>query len=100
VIRRQAFLACLLLLAGCGGPSADERENRKAFEFLLTAVSLKNGKELDKDAKRIEERHAAGQLSDARYQELQEIIQKARAGNWAEAEELAYEFREKQPFFK
>jgi hypothetical protein len=100
VIRRHAFLACLLILAGCGAPSADERENRKAFEFLLTAVSLKNSKELDKDAKRIEERHAAGQLSDARYQELQEIIQKARAGNWAEAEKLAYEFREKQPFFK
>ena len=89
-----------MLLVGCVGPSVDERENRKAFEFLLTAVSLKNSKELDKDAKRIEERHAAGQLSDARYQELQDIIQKAHAGNWAEAEELAYEFREKQPFFK
>jgi hypothetical protein len=91
---------CLLVLAGCGGPSDEERENRKTFEFLLTAVSLKNAKELEKDAQRIEERHAAGKLSDARHRDLRGIIEKARAGDWGKAEELAYAFREKQPFFK
>lgn len=99
--RRHAPLACLLLLlGGCGGPSTEERENRKAFEFLLTAISLKNSKELEKDAQRIEERHSAGKLSDDRHRDLQGIIEKARAGDWGEAERLAYEFREKQPFFK
>ena len=75
-------------------------ENRKSFEFLLTAVSLKNAKELEKDAKRIDERHAAGKLSDARHRDLQAIVEKARAGDWGEAERMAYEFREAQPFFK
>jgi len=99
VARRVLFLG-LLVLAGCGGPSDDERENRKSFEFLLTAISLKNAKELDKDARRIDERHAAGKLSDARHRDLQAIIEKARAGDWGEAERMAYEFREAQPYFK
>lgn len=98
--RRQAAFACLLAIAGCGGPSTEERDNRKAFEFLLTAVSMKNTKELEKDAQRIEERHAEGRLSDSRHQELREIIEKARAGQWDEAERMAYKFREAQPFFK
>lgn len=90
----------LLLLTGCGGPSAEERENRKAFEFLLTAVTLKNPKELDKDAKRIDYRHASGALSDARHGDLRAIVEKARSGDWGEAERMAYEFREAYPFFR
>jgi len=100
VARRHALVLCLLVLTGCGGPSAEERENRKTLEFLLTAVSLKNAKELEKDAKRIDDRHAAGTLSDARHRDLQAIVDKARAGDWGEAERMAYEFREARPFFK
>ena len=99
-MRRPALACLLILLAGCGGPSVEERENRKSFEFLLTAISLKNGQELEKDAKRIDERHASGKLSDLRHKEICEIIQNARAGNWGEAERMAYEFRDSQPFFK
>ena len=98
--RLHVCLLVVVVLAGCGGPSEDERENRKAFEFLLTAVSLKDAKELEKDAKRIDDRHAAGKLSDARHGDLRAIVEKARAGDWSEAERMAYEFREKQPFFK
>lgn len=99
--RRAALLGGLLLtLAGCGGPSPGERENRKAFEMLLTAISLKNVKELEKDARRIDDRHAAGELSDARHRELCEMVEKARAGDWGKAEEMAYEFRERRPFFR
>ena len=58
----------LLLLAGCGEPSVRELKNRRELEALLTAISLKNKKELDKDIQRIEERHASGELSDARLQ--------------------------------
>jgi hypothetical protein len=90
----------ILTLAGCSGePSQRELRNRREFEALLTAVSLKNPKELEKDAGRIEARHTSGELSDAPYQALQGIIRKARDGDWAAAEKLAYEFRERSPFF-
>jgi len=100
LVRATLLGVLAMATAGCGGPSDVERENRKAFEMLLTAISLKNPKELEKDATRIEERHSGGQLSDARHKDLLGIIEKARAGQWGEAEDMAYEFREKRPFFK
>ena len=93
------LLALALIGCGCGGPSDREVGNARAFEALLTAVSLKNRKELEKDAGRIDARHASGDLSDARHTDLREIIEKARAGDWAAAEKRAYEFREQRPYF-
>ncbi len=98
---RTALVVCLvLLLAGCGGPSDRELKNRRELEALLTAVSLKNQKELDKDIQRIDARHASGELSDLGYKELGEIIKKAQGGDWAGAEKQAYELRESKPFFR
>jgi hypothetical protein len=83
-----------LLIAGCGGePSKREVENARAFEALLTAVSIKDPKELEGDARLIEARHDSGELSDANYRGLAEVIEKARARDWAAAEKRAYEFR-------
>ena len=90
----------LLALGGCGEPSPRELKNRQELEALLTAVSLKNSAELENDARRIEDRHAAGELSDTRDQDLQAIIKKARAGEWAAAEKQAYNLREQYPYFK
>ena len=87
-------------MAGCGEPSERELKNRRELEALLTAISLKNKKELDKDIQRIEDRHTSGELSDDSYKDLQEIVKKAQAGDWAAAEKQAYEFRESNPFFK
>jgi hypothetical protein len=92
--------ACLCGASGCGEPSQRELKNRQEFEMLLTAVSLRNAKELEKDARRIDARHEAGQLSDSGHRELGEIIAKARSGDWGGAEKLAYEFREQRPYFK
>ena len=39
------------------------------------------------------------ELSDAGYKDLQEIVKKAQAGDWSEAEKRAYELRESKPFF-
>jgi hypothetical protein len=95
------LLAGMLLAAGgCGEPSARELKNRQELEGLLTAVSLKNKAELEKDARRIDDRHAAGELSDSRHEDLRAIIKKARAGEWAAAEKQAYELREQHPYFK
>ena len=95
------MLAWLLLtLVGCGEPSIRELKNRRELEALLTAISMKNKKELDKDIRRIDNRHASGELSDDGYKDLREIIKKARAGDWAGAEKQAYELREAKPYFQ
>jgi hypothetical protein len=88
-------LACV----GCE-PSARELKNRQELEALLSAVSLKNKAELENDAKRIDTRHASGELSDDGYRDLQQIIAQARDGRWSEAETRAYAFRERHPYFK
>jgi hypothetical protein len=95
---RASLLAALIglvtTLPGCGGePSQRELKNAQAFEALLTAVSLKHEKEVENDARLIDERHTAGELSDGKYRELAEIIEKARAKDWGAAETRAYEFR-------
>jgi hypothetical protein len=84
----------IALPAGCGGePSEREVKNARAFEALLTAVSLKNAKELEADARLIEERRASGGMSEGKYHDIQQVITKARANDWAGAEKRAYEFR-------
>ena len=98
--RAPIVAAMVLALAGCSGePSERQLKNRRELEAVLTAVSLKNRKQLDRDAERIEARHTSGELSDAPYQAIQGIIRKARDGDWAAAEKQAYEFREASPFF-
>ena len=90
----------LLGECGCGEPSPRALKNRQELEALLTAVSLKQSGELERDARRIADRHDAGELSESRFQDLQTIIQKARDGQWAAAEKRAYELREAYPFFQ
>jgi hypothetical protein len=81
-------------LPGCGGePSRREVQNARAFEALLTAVSLKHPAEVERDASVIENRHTHGELSEANYQVLRDIVEKARARKWGDAESRAYEFR-------
>jgi hypothetical protein len=100
-----ALLGLLLTVAGCGWePSPREVQNARAFEALLTAVSLRNAKQVEKDAREIDARHASGEMSDATHAELREVIDRARAGDWAAAEKRAYEFRaqfgDRGAFFK
>jgi hypothetical protein len=84
----------VLLQPGCGWePSQREVKNARAFEALLTAVSLKNANELEQDAKLIDSMHGAGELSDGSYKEIAAIVEKARAKDWNGAEKRAYEFR-------
>jgi hypothetical protein len=91
---RWAAITLALLLVGCGGePSAREVKNARAFEALLSAVALRNEKEMEQDARLVEERHDSGELSDGHYREIRKIIDKARGKDWAGAEKGAYEFR-------
>jgi hypothetical protein len=83
-----------LALSGCARePSARELGNARAFEALLSAVSLKNAPELENDAALIEQRRASGELSGASYTILREIIETARRADWNVALARAYKFR-------
>jgi len=97
---RMIALSLCLAAAGCGEPSARELKNRQEFEALLTAVSLRDAEELERDARRHDARHAAGDLSDASYDELQEVLRPARAGDWPAAVAHAYAFRDRRPYFR
>lgn len=95
------MIGAALLLAGCGGgPSPRELKNRQELEALLSAVALKDAKQVGLDAGRIDDRHASGELSDDAYEGLREIVAKARAGDWAGAERRGYEFRAARPYFE
>lgn len=98
--RRTLLVWLVLWLSGCGEPSVRELKNRRELEALLTAISLKNQKELARDIERIEERHTAGELSDGSYKDLRAIVKKAQAGDWGGAEKEAYKLRESKPFFQ
>ena len=39
-------------------------------------------------------------FSDESHKDLQEIIKKAKGGDWGGAEKQAYELRESKPFFR
>lgn len=93
-------LAVLACLGGCGQPSEEARQNRRLLDAVLTAVTTKNRKELDKDEALLHKRHSEGRLSDKPYQTLKASIEKARSGEWGRAEDELYKYRESDPFPK
>ncbi|HEX4000127.1 MAG TPA: hypothetical protein VHX65_16355 [Pirellulales bacterium] len=98
--RWKFLLSAVLFAAGCGGPTEVDRDNRRAVDQLLTAITLRSPSLLDAAAKRVATRHSAGQLTDEESQSLEAIIQKAHAGNWGAAETDGYEFRKQNPFVR
>ena len=91
-------LPLVLLAAGCGKPTAQDRDNRRVVDCVLTAVTLHNPRLLEDDANWAARRHDDGLLSDEEYQGLNAVIDKARQGDWLAAEEDGYRFRELHPF--
>ena len=92
--------AVLAGLGGCGQPSEEARQNRRLVDAVLTAVTVKNRKQLDKDAALWNQRRADGVLAEKPHRAIKACIEKARAGDWAGAEEDLYRFRESEPFPK
>jgi len=99
--RRRLFLLVFPILAasalaGCGrGPQVSDA-NREIVVSLATAVSTRESKWLDSNAELIEKHRAEGTCSDAEYSIFQDIIAKARAGDWDAAEAAAYALRDAQ----
>ena len=94
------FVAFVLMVAGCSAPTEAERDNRRLVDAILTAITMKNVTWLDDDAQLAEQRHRDGHLTDDELEELNEVIETARSGDWSAAEKQGYEFRKKHPFVK
>ena len=89
-----------LFMSGCSAPTEVDRDNRRLLDVILTAITMKNVNWLEEDAELAEKRHAAGQLADTEFDELQSIIEKGRSGDWKTAEKQCYEFRKQHPFVR
>ena len=85
----------LSMIIGCDRPQAAP-QNRELITSLRTAVSARKTDWLEQNVKILEERRAAGKVSDAEYEEFQVIIAKARAGKWEAAEREAIAFQKSQ----
>ncbi len=94
------IVATMVLIAGCGGPSMVDRDDRRVVDEILTAITIKNPRLLDAAQTRATARHAAGQFTDDEYQAIEAIIAKGRAGDWQGAESDGYAFRKQHPFVK
>lgn len=95
-----AVLALGVLAMAGRAPTMEERENRKAVDAMLTAITLKNSRLLEESAKRAQARRTAGQITEEQLQGMEAVINKARAKDWTGAEKDGYEFRKKHPFVK
>lgn len=90
------FLVLVATLAGCGRAPQLSEANREIVVSLATAVSARNPEWIDSNAELIEQHRADGECSDAEYEAFQNIIAKARAGDWEAAETAAYALRDAQ----
>jgi hypothetical protein len=96
----MALLVLGVLAMAGKAPTLEERENRKAVDAMLTAITLKNSRLLEESAKRAQARRTAGQITEEQFQGFAAVFKKARARDWAGAEKDGYEFRKKHPFVK
>ncbi|NLE39507.1 MAG: hypothetical protein GX621_15910 [Pirellulaceae bacterium] len=89
------LLAALTAAGGCGQPQVG-RENLELLASLRTALSAQNVEWLDKNAAIIETRRDEGQLSQETHARLAAMVEKARAGQWKEAERELVAFQKAQ----
>jgi len=96
-MRRTSFLILLaLVVTGCGRVQQIDPSNRRLMQGLQTAVSSKKVEWLDGTVKLIEEKYAAGDLSDEEYDAFQVIVERARSGDWDGAQKDAFALSEGQ----
>ena len=94
------LIAAGLVSNGCGGPSETTRDNRRLLDAILTAVTIRDGKELSKDRQLLDTRRETGKLSKNSFSVLDEAVTQAESGNWTSAEVRLYDFRKRMPFPK
>lgn len=91
-------LVLVVSLTGCSRPTEARRDNRRLLDAILTAVVIRNTKELGKDKELLEGRRKDGKLSQASFDEIQKLIAEAEEGKWEAAEKGLYKLRKESPF--
>lgn len=101
--RCQRLLAPVVLslsIIGCNRPTETQRDNRRLMDAILTAVVIRNPKELANDRELLETRLKEGKISKTSFESFQKLIVEAEAGRWESAEKGLYEIRGRLPFPK
>ncbi len=85
--RPHRVLWLIVGLAACGCSRAPQMApgNQRLIQSLHTAVSSHRSDWLETNAKLVEERRSASQMSDEEYAAFESIIADARTGNWSRA---------------
>jgi hypothetical protein len=94
------LIAGALMVNGCGGPSETARDNRRLLDAILTAITIRNNKELSNDLQLLNSRRDAGKLSKESFSILCGAVSQAETGDWIAAEQQLYDFRKQTPFPK
>jgi hypothetical protein len=104
---KTGIAVALLLTMGLGvwiwssrPPTMEMRDNRKAVDAILTAITMKNKRLLEAGIQRAQERRQAAQLTEDQFAGMLAFASKARSGDWSGAEKDGYAFRQKYPFVK
>lgn len=81
-----AIVVCLTgMTLGCGKPQVAPH-NLQLTASLRTALSAENPQWLAANKTKIEQRHAAGEMSQEEYEAFVAIIDTAESGDWDDAE--------------
>jgi hypothetical protein len=94
------LIVVALMVNGCGGPSETARDNRRLMDAILTAITIRNNKELSNDLQLLNSRRDAGKLSKESFSILCGAVSQAETGDWIAAEQQLYDFRKQTPFPK
>ncbi|HEY1784991.1 MAG TPA: hypothetical protein VGG30_05550 [Pirellulales bacterium] len=90
-------ILCLVIVAtllGCSGPPPPAVYIDHLADAIQTAIEHKDARWIDQYANRARACHKTGQLTDQRFESLEGVLQKARAGDWTGAAQAAEAFRQ------
>jgi len=92
----QVAISAALLCGGCGQAPQFAAKDQQLLESLRTAISAHKPEWLEASAKKIDEAHQKGSISDEGFEALQSTIVPARAGDWKQAEQQIIQLEKAQ----
>lgn len=87
----------IVLLTGCGPSAVSSPEAERSVDALYTAVTSRRPELLEQCEQRLKQLLTEEKLTQSAHDELAEIIQQARRGEWQPAAETLDSFIRNQP---